>query len=475
MNSRFVMTRSLCLLTLLGALSLGACAVGPDYQRPAVDLGDGWATEVADDGAALDLDEWWRSFGDAELDRLVARALEQNLDVREAAARIGEARALRDAAAGGQYPAADARAAVTRRRQSENGPLPIERIPGIERDQTIYDPGFDAVWELDLFGRTRRAVDAADERVLAAVERRRAAQTTVAAEVARSYLSLRGVQHELAARRAAVVAARRSTDLVRLQLDAGDVPRAALAQAEAELAALEAQLPLLESGKRAAALSLGVLLGGLPESELALADTSSAYAALAPIPVGERADLLRRRPDVRAAEHALAAATADIGVNTAALFPRIALNAGGGYQSLDTGNLFASGSETWSVTPLISWHIFSGGRIRAEVHASEARAEVAALEYEKAIKLALSDAEQALTRYNFGLAALERQQAALTAARRSYGYAEIRYRAGDISLIELLAAERALRDAEDAHARTHTQTATQLVALYKALGGGWTD
>jgi NodT family efflux transporter outer membrane factor (OMF) lipoprotein len=297
----------------------------------------------------------------------------------------------------------------------------------------------------------------------------------VAAETARSYFALRGAQHVLAARQAAVAAARKASELVVLRRAAGDVPEAAVAQSEAELTALEAQLPALEAEVRTAALAISFLLGEVPEAELGLIDGQQDYAQLAPLPVGERADLLRRRPDVSAAERALAAATADVGVATAALFPSFTIGASGGFQSLTTGELFDSASEIGGVVPAISWPLLNRGRLHAQVRAREARAEAAAVEYEKAVKQALLDAERALTRYNTGLDALARQSSALAAAQRNYGFAQDRYRAGDISLLELLDAERGLRNAEDAYARTHTVAATDLVALFKALGGGWSD
>jgi len=482
--------RSIKAVSLLVVGALAACTVGPDYVRPDVDAGAGWSGTVAPPEPAtsekpaaqnapaqqpdgVDLAHWWQTFADPTLDRLVATALAQNLGVREAGARVAEARALRDAAAGGRYPTVSTSASVTRRRQSENGPIPINEIPGITRDQTIYDIGFDAAWEIDVFGRTRRAVEAADARVDAAVDRHRAVALAIVAETARSYFELRGARHEIEALQAGIDASRSSLDLVRQRYANGDVPEAAVAQAEAELASVEAALPALQARERATALAIGVLLGDLPESQLGLLGESPGYLALKALPIGERADILRRRPDVAAAERQLAAATADVGVATADLFPRIGIGASGGFQSLDAGTLFDAASETLSLAPLISWRIFDGGRIRAQIRATDARVEVAALEYESAVKEALTDAEQALTRYNLGLEALARQQMAVDAARRSYGFASDRYRLGDISLLELLDAERALRNAEEGYAQTHTTVATDLVALYKALGGGW--
>jgi NodT family efflux transporter outer membrane factor (OMF) lipoprotein len=377
-----------------------ACAVGPDYQPPAVDAGGDWvapsapsapsgpaattaapASVTATEGLSdADLERGWTSLNDPTLDRLVETALEQNLDSRIASARVAEVRALRDAVAGRRLPAVGANGSVTRRRQSENGPLPIDVIPGLERDQTIFEAGFDAVWELDVFGANRRAVEAAAARADAALDLQRSVELRIAAETARSYIELRGAQHELEAVDAAIAASRGSTDLVWRQVSAGDVPAAALAQAEAALAAVEAVRPALEARVRMAALAIGILLGGVPVAEAALADSRVALIELAPLPVGQRADLLRRRPDVSAAERQLAAATADVGVATTELFPKIGIAANGGFQSLEAGDLLEAASETLAVGPLISWHVFDGGRVRAQIRASEARVEIAALE-----------------------------------------------------------------------------------------------
>lgn len=251
------------------------------------------------------------------------------------------------------------------------------------------------------------------------------------------------------------------------------MPEAPVAQADAELATLEGQLPTFDAEIRSSALALGVLVGELPETGLVLISQHTDYPVLSSLPVGERADLLRRRPDVRMAERRLAAATADIGVATAELFPRLSISAAGGFQALDAADLFVPGSAIWSLAPRVSWRIFDGGRVRAQIRATEASADAAALAYEEAVLAALSEAERALSRYNLGLIALDRQDKAVAAARRSHELARVRYRAGDIALIELLDAQRVLRDAEMSYARQHLNAETDLVALYKALGGGW--
>lgn len=460
----------------LSALLLSACAIGPDYHEPPpVNTGSGW-TQFADTApTGVDLSDWWTSLGDPTLDRLVTTALAHNLELRQAQARILEARALRDRAAGDYAPSVDAGSSVIRRRQSETGPLPIGSIPGMDRDQTIYEAGFDAAWEIDLFGRTQRTVESAHATVQATQADAINARISVAAEVARSYLTLRGAQRELIAREASVEALKQTLDLVRQRFDVGDVARADVDTAQARLAIAQAALPGIHARARAAVLGLGILLGAPPEQELTLLDTSAPDVVLTRFPVGERADVLRRRPDVQAAERRLAARTADIGVATAELFPKLVIGANGGFESLSLSRLFTSASQVFSITPMISWRVFDGGRVRAEIRASEARQQQAALAYEQAVLTALGDAERALSNYRLGLDAVQRQQAAVEATRRSYGHAQTRFKAGDIALTDLLHEERFLRDAEDAYVRTYTATAIDLVALYKALGGGWND
>ncbi len=461
-------------VTALSVLLLGACAVGPDYRKPpSVDTGSGWTQPADAAQAQVNLSTWWTSLGDPTLDRLVAAALSDNLDLRQAQARIREERALRDRAVGDYAPTVDTSGSVTRRGQSRNGPLPIDNIPGLDRDQTIHDVGFDAAWEIDLFGATRRAVESAEASVQAAQADAEGIRISVAAEVARSYLTLRGAQRELAAREASVQTLQQTLDLVNRRFDVGDAAQTDVDAAEARLAAAAAALPGIHARLRAAALGLGVLLGAPPGRELALLDTTAPEILLAPIPVGERADILRRRPDIRAAERRLAARTADIGVATAELFPKLSIGAGGGFESLDSGDLFKSSSQTFSIMPLISWRVFDGGRVRAEIRASKAREEQAALAYENAVLGALGDAERALSDYKLGLDAVQRQSASVEAARRSYTHMQARFKAGDVALADLLTEERVLRDAEDAYVTTHTSTAIDLVALFKALGGGW--
>lgn len=462
-------------LLVLGSALLTACAaVGPDYHAPPPVAADGdWSQPVVVAPGPVDLARWWANLGDPVLERLIDTALAQNLDLRQAAARIDEARALRDRVAGAQAPVATTGASVNRRRQSENGPLPIGAIPGLDATQTIYDAGFDAAWEVDLFGANRRALESADARVQATEADAQGMRMRIVAEVARAWFTAVGTAYEWRAQQAMLATLEQTLELVRKRQAAGDASVADVQAAYGQWAAASAALPDIQARQRAAVLSLGVLLGAPPERELSLLETVPESITLRALPVGERVEVLRRRPDVLAAERRLAASTADIGVATAELFPKLSIGVGGGFQALDTGKWFDSASTRFSILPLVSWRLLDGGRVRAEIRAREAAERQAALAYVQAVLAALGDAERALGDYHAGLDTLVRRAAALDANRRSHDHARARYAAGDIALVELLAAERLLHEAESASVRAHTTAAVQLVALYKALGGGW--
>ncbi len=457
------------------ALLLGACAtVGPDYHSaPPVTVGSGWAVPDTDTGTPENLAQWWRTLGDPELDRLVTAALAQNLDLQQAQARIQEARALRDRAAGGLAPVVQAGVSVNRRRQSDNGPLPIGNIPGMDATQTIRDAGFDATWELDLFGGQRRALESATAQMEARHADAEGLRVRVVAEVARAWFSASGAGEELRIQRELVSSLQQSLDLTRARAAAGDASAADVEMARAQWAGARAAQPTIAARQRAALLGLAVLLGEPPETELELLEAPSPGLSLHPMPVGERADLLRRRPDVYSAERRLAASTAEIGVATAELFPKLTIGASGGFQAVTGADWFDRSSGRFSVLPVLSWRVFDGGRVRAEIRAREAGARQAALGYEQAVLNALGDAEQSLGDYHAGLKTLDERAQALDASQRVMDFARARHAAGDISRLELLAFQRQFLDAQTAHARARSDAAIQLVALYKALGGGW--
>jgi multidrug efflux system outer membrane protein len=409
---------------------------------------------------------WWGQFGDPVLDGLVARALTGDFDLKIAAARVAEARALLGAAKRTRWPDVSAEIAHGESDGQQPG-FSDERV-----DVKSNDVGFATLWELDLFGRVRRGVEAARAEAGAAEARLRDAQVLVAAEVVRNYLELRGTQKRLAVARTNLGYQRETLDLTRTRYDLGRGTPLDIASAQARFSATESEIPPLEAAEAAAANRLAVLLGlrpGALTSELAPREIAPHLTTLA---VGAPEDLLKRRPDVRAAERELAAATARIGVAKADLFPRLTLSGFIGFIAGDAGDLGESQTRAWSLTPALTWGGFGSGG-RARVAATEARTEAALATYESTVLGALEETENAFAAY----AAQRRRLAALmqqvTASREAAQLARVRYREGAVDFLRLLDAERTLLEAEDALAGGETALNTSVVLIYKALGGGW--
>jgi NodT family efflux transporter outer membrane factor (OMF) lipoprotein len=460
------------LIAALAVLSLAACAVGPKYdQPPVVSFSDKWVSPV--DTAAVDA-QWWRSLNDSVLSDLVERAVIQNSDLEVADARLREARANRDATAGQRLPQADIAGSATRNRISENGEIPINRIPGFKRDLWLYEVGFDASWEIDLWGHQSRAVEGATARAQAAGEARRDALVRVIAEVVRSYVDLRSAQEQLTSATADAEAQENIAKLVDQRFQGGESSRFDYVRAEAQARTTRAAVPGFEAAAHAAAYQLAQLTGQLPEALSMLLGTPVPLPrSPTSVSAGLRSELLRRRPDVRQAERQLAAATADVGVATSELFPRLSLVGSIGEQSQTGGNLLTQSSNQFSVGPALHWPVFAGGSIRANIRAAGARADGAAAAYEGAVLAALSDSETAINRY----AAAERTQQDREIARQqsdeALTLARQRYRAGEDDLIVLLDAQSAYTIAEQQSISARASTLAALASLYKSLGGGW--
>lgn len=451
---------------LLVSALLAACAAGPDYRAPET------PPAAFEEGAGAGVTEqpfeaaWWRQFGDPVLDDLVGRALSADLDLAIAAARVEEARALLGAARRVRWPAAIGEVA----RDYGKGPQPGVTDERVETES--YDLGFNTFWELDLFGRVRRGVEAARADAEAAAAELRDAQVLVAAEVARTYLELRGAQKRLDVARANAENQRETLELTRVRLTLGRGSELDVASAAARLAATEATIPPLASIEKIAAHRLAVLLGERPgalDEVLAPRDIPPHLTTLA---VGPAEDLLRRRPDVRAAERELAAATARIGVAKAELFPRLTLGGFIGFIAGDASDLGESAARAWSVSPVLSWAGFDSG-VRARIAATEARAAGALAAYERAVLRAIEETENAFVVYGNGRQRLSAVVEQAAASRRAADLARVQYREGALDFLRLLDAERTLLQAEDEVATAETDLNTSVVAIYKALGGGW--
>ena len=416
---------------------------------------------------------WWRNLGDPYLAQLIEAGLERNLSIRQALSRVDEARALRDRAAGRLVPEIAADASVTSLQQSLNANPGLDQIPGFQRQFEIYDVGGSLSWQIDLWGQTRRAIEARDAQVEATVAQVNGARRAFVAELATTYFDLAGHQAERAALLANIADQERGVQLAQLQLREGAISRAELLVLQTELARTQTELGPLDATIARTALALGVLVGDLPESEYANALSGVPLPPLLEVPVGLRADLLRRRPDIAAAERRLAASTAQIGVAEAELFPRLALNAEGGFSSVELGSLFEGDSTSFSIVPFLSWRIFDGGQVRAEIRLAEAEARTAALAYESSVLEALQEAETAIARYDVARRTLAQSETALSLAAENVRLAQLQFDYGAIDQLRLLDARRAARSAERGRVIAYRNVALAMASLYAALGGGW--
>ena len=472
-------TNRLALLTLVSALSAAAgCAVGPDYQRPTVSAPARWSEPLAggETNAPTALAAWWTNFHDAELDTLIQRAAQSNLDLRTAQARVREARAQFGIAAAALLPTVDGKGSYERQKQSQHQPvlgsLPIPA--GVPFENDVYQAGFDASWELDVFGGERRGKEAAQAEVSAAEFGQRATLVTLLGEVARNYVDVRGYQRRLTIADENIAAQTHALALTQDRFDHGLATDLDVQQATALLATTRAEVPTLQSGREAAIHRLGVLLGqdpGALQTEL----TAVAPIPAAPplVPVGLPSDLLLRRPDVQRAERQFAAATANIGVATADLFPKFYLTGAAGFESVSTADWFTSGSSFWSLGPTVQWRIFDAGRIRNDIKVQNARQEQALDTYEQTVLTAFEEVENNLVAYANEQIRRRELTGAVAASQKSLDLASRLYASGLTDFLHVLDAERSLYQAQDALVQSDRTVSANLIALYKSLGGGW--
>jgi multidrug efflux system outer membrane protein len=413
-----------------------------------------------------DLHRWWTTFNDATLTSLIDRASLANLDLRQAVIRIREARAARTITASGLWPSLDASAGFSRSRSGGGG----------GRTANSFRAGFDSAWELDLFGGVRRGVEAADAGVAGAVEDRRDVLVTLSAEVATTYFDLRATQEALSIAHRNLALQQQSLEITRQRQEGGYVSKLDLVSAEAQVASTTSQIPAIESSVRQSIYALGVLLGQQPAS---LLEELAAAAPLPPvppeIPVGLPSDLLRRRPDIRRTEADLHAATAKIGVATADLYPHFSLSGSAGLSGPKISALGTISNGSWSFGPSASWSIFNAGRIRANIDLQEAVTDERFAAYQSTVLVALQEVENSLIAYSKE----QERRAALTSAvgsnRESVDLATQLYTAGRKDFLNVLSAQQSLLNSENALVQSNQLIVTDLVALYKALGGGWDE
>ncbi|RMB02011.1 efflux transporter outer membrane subunit [Eilatimonas milleporae] len=471
------------IFAVFGTLTLSACTIGPDYQfdlqAPQQTYANETAAIIAADGKAGLTAEasWWETFEDPLLSRLIGDAVAHNHDLEAARANVRLARALRAGRYSRLLPQVDASGAIVRQRPSENGAIDIGALSdaGVASLETnLIQTGFDAGWEIDVFGAARRGVEAAAREVDAAYDAQRDVTVTVIAEVARNYAELRGAQRRLALIEKNIGLQSETVALVEGKYRAGVAPELDLTRARANLASTEAQRADIRASERATAHRLAVLTGQAPAAlleELLTAEPLPSPPDI--VPTGLPSDLLVRRADVREAERRMASATARVGQAKADFYPRFFLTGSAGLESTSFTDLFMGGSQAWSIGPAISLPIFRGGQLRANLSRSEAELDIARTRLEQSILIAVEDVETALVNY---AEAHRRQQDlsdAVAAATRSVELARILYDRGLSEYLDVLDAERSLTSLEDTLAQSETGTIVRTIALYKALGGGW--
>lgn len=472
--------RYLMIPALLGILVLSGCMVGPDFKPSSPVLPGDWSGPVPETKpAGQDMARWWTVFNDPVLTSLEERALGTNLDLKQAASRIRQARAARRVAGAGIGPTVDASGDYRRSRSPGAGNDNINGISGDSFGGGVsdqYQVGFDAGWEIDIFGGVRRGMEASDADILAAVESRQDVLVTLTAEVAVNYINFRALQERIAIAEKNLAAQEHSAELTRKRFGAGFVGALDVSNAEAQVAATSAQIPLLEAQARRTIYSLSLLMGQEPGALVPELSPGKVIPAAVPaVPIGVPSDLLRRRPDIRLAESQIHAATARIGVAEADLFPKFTISGSAGLQASDFGSTFNWAQRFWSIGPGATWTAFDSGRTRANIEIQKALQEQSVITYRQTVLTALQEVENALISSSKEQMHHQALARAVAADKKAVDLATLLYTQGQTDFLTVIDAQRSLYAAEDALAQSKGTLSTNLVALYKALGGGWSE
>jgi len=460
------------LSAVLLAATLAGCSFGPDHARPAMDMPDAWRAGTADAGTVQD--GWWKGFDDPALDALVTAALDHNRDLAKAIANVDEARAQLGLARANQMPRLDAQGASQRERYSLNS---FNSFDESTRVQDLHNAGGTLSYEVDLWGRYRRASEAARADLLSTVAARDTVRLSLVSEVARTYFDLRAYDQQLQIARNTLASRESTQELRKVRHELGLTSELDYRQAEAEAASARSSVHSLENSVSATETALAVLTGRSPRDIVDGTVQRGLAVDTVPVPpsvpAGLPSALLERRPDLAQAEQQLAAASARIGVAKAAYFPSISLTGLLGYESSDLTQLFTGPSGTWRYAGSVTMPIFDFGRIKAGVEAAEARQRAALAGYEKAVQDAFREAQNALVANRKAREVVDAQTTQVEALRRSLRLAKLRYDNGYSSYLEVLDAERSLFQAEVSLASARRDQLTAVVDVYRALGGGW--
>ncbi|WP_273828344.1 efflux transporter outer membrane subunit [Pseudomonas sp. SBT1-2] len=471
------MSRLLQPVFALGLLSLAACTVGPDFQRPAGPRVEAWASPqkaAPSQVVTSPLDErWWDVFNDPQLSALSRRVLTDNLDLQLATSRLQQSRAARQVITAERYPTSNASGGYARKRNSGEG---LNDPSGHEGKSAfnLWDAGFSASWELDFWGRVRRETEAADATLEVAENDRRGVLLSVLAETAQDYIQLRGVQSTRAVTEQNLDVARHSLKLSQLRLADGVATDLDVAEAAAQVATIESQLPALQQRQAQLINALSLLMGEPPQA------LHAELAADAPVPqtpsqvaIGLPSQLAERRPDIRQAEARLHAATASIGVAKGDFYPRITLSGNFGSQAMQLSDFGSWGSRQFGIGPQFSLPLFDGGRLRGVLHLREAQQQEAAVAYQQTVLRAWHEIDDQLTRYNSSQLRRDSLAEAVRQNQIALRTAQQQYVEGVVDFVNVLTVQGALLATQEQLVESSTGVSLAMVGLYKALGGGW--
>jgi NodT family efflux transporter outer membrane factor (OMF) lipoprotein len=467
-----------CLSGPMLGIGLTGCTLGPDFQSPELrDPPRRWASDgegVPSRTVEGPVDmTWWKSFRDSELSSLVDRLAAQNLDLKTAAERVVQSVAQRQVAVSRGLPHIEGLSSNTYNRVSPNADLFV-LLPGASVDNAVFREGLTSSWELDLFGRVRRAVEAADASALAAVENRHGVALAAVAELAQSYMQLRGTQKRLEITKRNLRLVEENVELVNQRFASGTATTLEVAQARAQRATIAATLPPLRAQEVELINAIGLLLGDAPRAlEPELQRVRMIPSVPRMVPVGLPGTLVRRRPDVREAEARLHEATAQTGVAVANFYPDVTLNGTASVESFQLSNLFTPNSVIFAVGPSISIPIFEGGQLRGNLALRESQQREAAISFQKTVLKAWKEVDDALTAYREAQRRRVDVAQSVTENRTALQAARQRYTEGAIDFLNVIAAQAQLLQSENDLADSDTQIAVILVNLYRALGGGW--
>jgi NodT family efflux transporter outer membrane factor (OMF) lipoprotein len=459
----------------LAAVIIGGCMVGPKYHPPQPTVGpSAWAgvSTIPTDQPSVataqpaDLTKWWKQFNDPILNELVEEAIRTNFDLQIAVLRLRQARALRGITIGGLWPSVAASGNYQRFHTSGTVPDNLQ--------QNLYEAGLDAVWELDLFGGIRRNVESAEANIQAAIENIRDVQVSLIAEVALNYVQLRGYQQEIVIAQNNLKSQRHTAEITHKLLDVGFASALDTANADSDVAMTESQIPVFETAAQQSIYALSVLLAQPPATLLEkLSPAGSLPSVPAKIPVGLPSELLRRRPDIRASEAQLHAATAQIGVAVAQFFPSFSLTGTVDWHSNLLHTWWTDAGRSFSIGPSVNWSLLQGGAVISNVRLQEAMRDQAFITYQKTVLAAFQDVENALISFKNEQEHRKSLNDAVIANRKAVDLSLQLYSEGQIDFLNVLNAQRSLYASEDALVQSERNVTVDLITLYKALGGGW--